>query len=200
VSVEPVVLSGTHVRLEPLELRHVGDLAEAGADPEVWRWMPFRPPAGEADMQAIVDTLLARAAAGVQVPFAQVETAGGRAVGMTTYMDISLADRRIEVGSTWLGRPWWRTAVNTEAKLLLLGHAFEGLGLNRVTLKTDHRNERSQAAIVRIGGVREGVLREHVVRPDGTLRDTVYFSILAREWRGVRERLAGRLGLPVPSG
>jgi RimJ/RimL family protein N-acetyltransferase len=193
VSVEPVVLAGRHVRLEPLEPRHAADLAAAGADPEVWRWMPFAPPRGEADMAAIVAELREREAAGEQVSFAQVEVASGRAVGMTTYLDIALADRRIEIGSTWIGRPWWRTAINTEAKLLLLGDAFGRLGLNRVALKTDHRNERSQAAISRIGGVREGVLRQHKVRPDGSLRDTVYFSILASEWPAVRERLLARL-------
>jgi N-acetyltransferase len=193
VSLDPVVLEGAHVRLEPLAPRHVADLAVTGADPEVWRWMPVAAPSGEAEMAAIVEGLLARAGAGVQAPFAQVEVASGRAVGATSYLDIALEEGRIEIGWTWIGRPWWRTAINTEAKLLLLGHAFEALGLNRVALKTDVRNERSQAAIERIGGVREGVLRAHMIRPDGSLRDTVYFSILAPEWPRVRERLSARL-------
>jgi RimJ/RimL family protein N-acetyltransferase len=192
IRLEPVVLEGDRVRLEPLAPRHVSDLAVAGADPEVWRWMPVAPPAGEAEMAAIVEGLLARAAAGVQAPFAQVEVATGRAVGATSYLDIALEDGRIEIGWTWLGRPWWRTPINTEAKRLLLGHAFDTLRLNRVALKTDIRNERSQAAIERIGGVREGVLRAHMIRPDGSLRDTVYFSILAPEWPRVRERLTAR--------
>jgi RimJ/RimL family protein N-acetyltransferase len=193
MSLDPVVLEGAHVRLEPLAPRHAADLAAAGADPEVWRWMPVAPPAGEAEMAAIADGLLARAAAGTQATFAQVDLSTGRAVGTTSYLDIALEDGRIEIGWTWIGRPWWRTAINSEAKLLLLGHAFDTLGLNRVALKTDIRNERSQAAIERIGGVREGILRAHMIRPDGSLRDTVYFSILAREWPRVRERLSARL-------
>jgi RimJ/RimL family protein N-acetyltransferase len=155
--------------------------------------MPVAPPASEADMRAVIDLLLERREAGAQLPFAQVELASGRAVGSTSYLDIAPADGRVEIGWTWLGRPWWRTPLNTEAKLLLLGHAFDTLHLNRVALKTDVRNERSQAAIERIGGVREGVLRAHMIRPDGSLRDTVYFSILASEWPAVRERLNRRL-------
>jgi RimJ/RimL family protein N-acetyltransferase len=190
---EPVVLEGAHVRLEPLQPRHAADLAEAGADPEVWRWMPVAAPVDEAQMRAVVGALVERAAAGVQFPFAQVEVATGRAVGATSYLDLALDEGRIEIGWTWLGRPWWRTAINTEAKLLLLGHAFDTLQLNRVALKTDVRNERSQAAIARIGGVREGVLRAHMIRPDGSLRDTVYFSILSPEWPEARRRLRTRL-------
>jgi RimJ/RimL family protein N-acetyltransferase len=193
MSFESLVLEGAHVRLEPLAPRHVADLAEAGADPEVWRWMPVAAPSGESEMAAIVDALRARAAAGAQFPFAQVDVATGRAVGATSYLDIALEEGRIEIGWTWIGRPWWRTAINSEAKLLLLSHAFDTLGLNRVALKTDIRNERSQAAIERIGGVREGVLRAHMIRPDGSLRDTVYFSILAPEWPRVRARLSARL-------
>ncbi|HEX4691664.1 MAG TPA: GNAT family protein [Solirubrobacteraceae bacterium] len=193
MSFESLVLEGAHVRLEPLAPGHVADLAEAGADPEVWRWMPVAAPSGESEMAAIVEALRARAAAGAQFPFAQVDVATGRAVGATSYLDIALEEGRIEIGWTWIGRPWWRTAINSEAKLLLLSHAFDTLGLNRVALKTDIRNERSQAAIERIGGVREGVLRAHMIRPDGSLRDTVYFSILAPEWPRVRARLSARL-------
>jgi N-acetyltransferase len=193
VSLDPVVLEGAHVRLEPLAPRHVADLAVAGADPEVWRWMPVAAPSGEAEMAAIVEGLLARAGAGVQAPFAQVEVASGRAVGATSYLDIALEEGRIEIGWTWIGRPWWRTAINTEAKLLLLGHAFEALGLNRVALKTDVRNERSQAAIERLGAKREGVLRHQYVRPDGTLRDSVMYSVIPEEWPAVRAFLRQRL-------
>jgi RimJ/RimL family protein N-acetyltransferase len=194
VRLEPLVLEGAHVRLEPLAPRHAAELAEAGADPEVWRWMPVAAPTGEPEMRALIAALLEHAAAGAQAPFAQIDRASGGAVGMTSYLDIALDDGRLEVGWTWIGRPWWRTAINTEAKLLLLGHAFDALGLNRVAFKTDARNERSQAAIARIGGVREGILRAHMVRPDGSLRDTVYFSILRPEWPQVRARLTARLG------
>ena len=117
----------------------------------------------------------------------------GRAVGITTYRDIDDAHRTLEVGGTWLGRPWWRTAINTEAKLLILGHAFDVLGANRVAIKTDIRNERSQAAIARLGAKREGVLRHQYVRRDGTLRDTVMYSVIPEEWPGVRANLLARL-------
>ena len=130
---------------------------------------------------------------GAAVRFAQVEVASGRAVGFTNYMDVSDAHRTVEVGGTWIGRPWWRTALNTEAKLLILGHAFEVLGANRVALKTDIRNVRSQEAIARLGAKREGVLRRQYVRKDGTLRDTVLFSVIPEEWRGIRSRLQARL-------
>ena len=123
---------------------------------------------------------------GVALPYAQLEAASGRAVGITTYRDVDERHRTLEVGGTWLGRPWWRTAINTEAKLLFLGHAFETLGANRVAIKTDIRNERSQAAIARLGAVREGVLRHQYVRRDGTLRDTVIYSIVPEEWPAVR--------------
>lgn len=127
------------------------------------------------------------------VPFAVVHRESGRAVGWTTYMDIDVADERLEIGSTWYGRAYWRTAVNTDTKLLLLTHAFEELGMGRVQLKTDHLNERSQAAIARLGARREGVLRRHRRRHDGSWRDTVYFSLLADEWPEARARLRARL-------
>jgi RimJ/RimL family protein N-acetyltransferase len=122
-----------------------------------------------------------------------VEQATGRAVGITTYRDIDERHRTLEVGGTWLGRPWWRTAINTEAKLLILGHAFEVLAANRVAIKTDIRNERSQAAIARLGAKREGVLRHQYIRPDGSLRDTVIYSVIPEEWPAVRAYLRERL-------
>ena len=129
----------------------------------------------------------------IAFPFAQVDVASGRAVGVTTYRDVDERNRTLEVGGTWIGRPWWRTAINSEAKLLFLGHAFETLGANRVAIKTDIRNERSQAAIARLGAVREGVLRHQYVRRDGSLRDTVMYSIVPEEWPAVRSNLRARL-------
>jgi RimJ/RimL family protein N-acetyltransferase len=129
----------------------------------------------------------------IALPFAQVDAASGRAVGITTFRDVDERHRTLEVGGTWLGRPWWRTAINTEAKLLFLGHAFEALAANRVAIKTDIRNERSQAAIARLGAVREGVLRHQYVRRDGSLRDTVIYSIVPAEWPSVKARLQARL-------
>ncbi|HWT92637.1 MAG TPA: GNAT family protein, partial [Solirubrobacteraceae bacterium] len=181
-------LAGAHVRLEPVAERHVPALLDAAADAEVWRWLPWPQPRDEVGMRALLETVRAMA-----IPFAQVEVAKGRAVGMTCFLDVQPRNRTIEVGGTWLGRPWWRTAINTEAKLLMLGHAFDALGANRVALKTDARNTRSQEAITRLGAQREGVLRRHMVRPDGSLRDTVMFSVIREEWPAVRDRLRARL-------
>jgi N-acetyltransferase len=184
------ILRGEHVRVEPLGRAYAADLAEAGADPEVWRWLPYGPPEDEAAMERIVEGLTGDA--GV-VPFVLVEPATGRAIGVSTYLDVAPEHRRLEIGHTWVGRPWWRTAVNTEAKLLLLGHAFDTLGALRVSLKTDHENLRSQAAIERLGAQREGVLRAHMVRGDGSRRDSVYYSVLREEWPAVRDGLRARL-------
>lgn len=190
----PVTLTGRHVRLEPLTPEHSGELFEAGGgDEEVWRWQGGPAPRTREELDGRLRALLEAAEHGVYVPFAVVHRDSGLAIGWTTYMDIHVADERLEIGWTWYGRAYWRTAVNTETKLLLLTHAFEDLGMGRVQLKTDHLNHRSQAAIERIGARREGVLRRHRRRPDGTWRDTVYFSILADEWPETSRRLAARL-------
>lgn len=186
--IEPVTLSGAHVVLEPVAERHLGDLLAAGQDDLVWAWLPWARPRSEAELAAMLE-----GEREVAFPFAQVEAAGGRAVGVTTYRDVDERHRTLEIGGTWIGRPWWRTAINTEAKLLFLGHAFETLGANRVAIKTDIRNERSQAAIARLGAVREGVLRHQYIRRDGSLRDTVLYSIVPEEWPAVKARLLARL-------
>jgi RimJ/RimL family protein N-acetyltransferase len=192
--VEPVTLAGVHVRLEPAGEEHLADLVAAGADPIVWAHMPWPQPRDRAAMRALLE--LERR---VAMPFAQVELASGRAVGITTYRDVDERNRTLEIGGTWLGRPWWRTAVNTEAKLLFLGHAFDVLRANRVAIKTDIRNERSQAAIARLGAKREGVVRHQMIRPDGSLRDTVLFSLIPEEWPAVREHLRARLAVHTVS-
>jgi len=186
--VGPVTLAGVHVRLEPAGEEHLADLVAAGADPIVWAHLPWPQPTTTAAMRELLD--LERC---VAIPFAQVEVATARAIGITTYRDVDERNRTLEVGGTWVGRPWWRSAINTEAKLLFLGHAFETLRAHRVAIKTDIRNDRSQAAIARLGAKREGVLRHQMIRPDGSLRDTVMFSIIAEEWPGVREHLRARL-------
>jgi len=196
----PAVLRGRHVRLELLEEAHVPDHTTAAQDEELWRWMPAPRPRDDQEMLALVQAARDEWSRGERLPFAIVALASGRAIGSTSYLDIAPAHRALEIGWTWLGRPWWRTACNTEAKLLLLRHAFEELGVNRVALRTDHRNDRSQSAIARIGGVREGSLRAHRLRPDGTFRDTVYFSILAGEWPEVERRLVERLAGDAPAG
>jgi RimJ/RimL family protein N-acetyltransferase len=186
--VEPVTLTGAHVVLEPAAERHLAGLLAAAQDDLVWTWLLWPRPRSEADVAAMLE-----GERRIALPFAQIESATGRAVGITTYRDVDEQHRTLEIGGTWLGRTWWRTALNTEAKLLLLRHAFETLGANRVALKTDIRNERSQAAIARLGAVREGVLRHQYIRPDGSLRDTVIYSIVPHEWPVIRARLEARL-------
>jgi RimJ/RimL family protein N-acetyltransferase len=194
MDIKPVTLSGHVVRLEPLSEAHVPDLATVGQDGSIWAYIPYPLVRSEADMRAWVLDLLARQATGTDLPFAVVHLETGRAIGASRYLDIQPANRAVEIGGTWYARAFQRTAVNTESKYLLLTHAFERLGCIRVQLKTDLRNERSQRAIERIGAVREGVLRHSMIMPDGHLRDSVYYSILAEEWAGVKGKLEGMLG------
>ena len=187
----PITLTGSHIRLEPLTRGHLPDLFAAGGnDDAVWQWQGGPTPRTEEELGEKLDKLLADDSF---VAFAVVLLATGRAVGWTTYLDISTADERLEIGWTWYGSAYWRSAVNTEAKLLLLTHAFEDLGMGRVQWKTDHLNQRSQNAIARLGAQREGVLRRHRLRPDGTFRDSVYFSMLKDEWPPAKQRLTERL-------
>lgn len=187
---ERVTLTGPHVRLEPIGERHRDHLLAAAAeDPVTFRYMGTDLSIGsEAWPGYLADALRPDF-----VTWATVLTSTGRAIGSSRFGDISPADGRLEIGWTWIAPSQQRTAANTEAKLLQLTYAFETLGATRVALKTDARNERSQRAIERIGGVREGVLRHHLRLPDGHLRDTVYYSILADEWPAARARLEERL-------
>ena len=185
----PVTLEGRVVRLEPIDERHAADLYEVGSDESIWRYMPRRPIASVEDARAMIAEMLAGQREGSQLPFATVDRASGRAIGSTRYLDIRREHRGLEIGWTWLGVAWQRTPANTECKLLLLEHAFESLGALRVQLKTDARNVKSQRAIERIGGVREGVLRAHMILPDGFVRDTVMYSVTTAEWPEVRKRL-----------
>jgi RimJ/RimL family protein N-acetyltransferase len=191
---QPITLAGRQVRLEPLTLRHVPELfAAVMMDPSVWQWLPVAPPASIAQMEAMVAADLDAQAKGAKVAFAQVEQATGRVVGGTTYLDIRRQDRGLEIGSTWIAKPWQRTGINTEAKYLLLRHAFEDLDAVRVQLKTDQRNLQSQAAIERLGAVREGILRKHMLVRDGFIRNTVLYSITSGEWPMVKVRLEAKL-------
>lgn len=185
-------LEGRHVVLEPLEESHLPGLAAAGSDPDLWRWTTQVVDTPEA-MALYVAAALVEREEGRSIPFAQVERATGRVVGSTRFGNLSPEHRRVEIGWTWIAAPWQRTAINTEAKRLLLGHAFDTLGCIRVELKTDARNERSRRAILRLGATEEGTLRHHMITGTGRIRDTVYFSILREEWPGVRERLDARL-------
>jgi RimJ/RimL family protein N-acetyltransferase len=190
----PVTLTGNHVRLVPLRMEHLGELfAAGGGDDEVWRWQGGPTPHTQDDLGLKLRALLEAAEKGDYIPFAVIHRATDQAVGWTTFMDVDAHNERLEIGWTWYGRAFWRTAVNTEAKLLLLTYAFEELGMGRVQWKTDHMNHRSQGAIARLGAQREGALRRHHQRPDGTWRDTVYFSMLAEEWPAAKASLNARL-------
>ena len=192
--VTPVTLTGKHVRIEPLSEAHVTALAAIGCDDRIWELMLYGWVRTEADMRRWVLDLLDRQAQGTDVPFVVVHRASGRVAGATRYMEIRPPHRGLEIGGTWYGLEFQRTVVNTEAKYLLLEHAFEALGAIRVQLKADLRNERSWRAIERLGAQREGVLRNHYIMPDGAIRDSVYYSILDREWPGVRKKLELILG------
>jgi RimJ/RimL family protein N-acetyltransferase len=190
--VNPVTLEGRHVRLEPLSLSHHAGLCDAGLDEELWRWIPRRVRT-PADMRAYIETALRAQAEGTALPFATIDAASGRVVGSTRYGNIDELNRRLEIGWSWIGRPWQRTAVNTEAKYLMLRHAFETLAAVRVELKTDSLNERSRRAILRLGAVEEGTFRKHMLTESGRIRHTVYYSIIDEEWPAVKARLEGLL-------
>ncbi len=191
--VEPVTLDGTHVRLEPLSLAHDTDLAKVGLDEDLVGLTQAYAPTPEG-LRTYIQTALTWQANGTAVPFAVISKAAGRAIGSTRYANIDKANRRLEIGWTWYGRAFQRTAVNTETKYLLLQHAFETLGCIRVEFKTDVLNERSRRALLRIGAKEEGVFRRHMILADGRVRDTVYFSIIDSEWPGVKAQLAQKLG------
>ena len=192
LQIQPVTLEGRHIRLEPLTLNHHDALCEIGLDDELWRWIPT-PVKSREDMLDYIRLALQWQSDGTALPFATVEQSTGRAVGSTRYMNIDKPNRHVEIGATWIGRAWQRTAVNTEAKYLMLRHAFETLGCFRVELKTDVLNQQSRNAILRIGASQEGIFRKHVLCADGRLRDSVYFSIIDSEWPGVKARLEEKL-------
>ncbi len=195
MQIEPVTLLGKRVRLEPLTIEHLSPLCEAGQDAEIWRW--FTAPLLTAeDMQRWIETALGNQSEGTALPFATIEQASGRAVGSTRFGNIDTANRRAEIGWTWLGLKWQRTPLNTEAKYLMLRHAFEVWGCIRVELKTDVLNERSRAAILRLGAKQEGILRKHMITATGRIRDSMYFSILDTEWPDVKARLEEKLARP----
>ena len=196
VNVHPATLelAGAIVRLEPLRRAHAADLLAAGADDGVWRYLAEWPRNLE-DMHGLIERAIEAERAGRELPFAVIEVASGRAIGSTRYEEILPKHRSLEIGWTWYGVPWQRTACNTQCKLMLLQHAFEALGAVRVQLKADIRNQRSLRAIERIGAVYEGTLRCNRILPDGHVRDSAYYSVIASEWPGVKERLQ-RLAQP----
>jgi len=197
MNIEPITLDGTFVRLEPLSMAHHAALCEVGLEPGIWRWTTtaVRTPG---DMRAYLEAALRAQVEGAALPFATIEKSSGRVVGSTRFGNIDRPNRRAEIGWTWIGLAWQRTPVNTEAKYLMLRHAFEAWGCIRVELKTDALNQRSRAAILRIGAKQEGILRHHMIVHDGRLRDSVYFGILDAEWPEVKAMLEAKLARPYP--
>jgi RimJ/RimL family protein N-acetyltransferase len=189
---QPITLAGPFVRLEPLTIDHVPALARVGLDPSIWNWIPTPLPDIDA-MRAYVKLALDEQRRGLALPFAIVDATTGEVIGSTRFANIDAPNRRLEIGWTWLAVSHQRSAANTNAKRLLLGHAFDALGAMRVELKTDALNEKSRNAILRIGATQEGIFRKHLITASGRVRDTVYFSILDTEWPDVRRRLDARL-------
>ncbi|MFN2513274.1 MAG: GNAT family N-acetyltransferase [Pyrinomonadaceae bacterium] len=187
-----VTLQGLHVRLEPLCSEHLDGLCEFGLDPELWRWTTTRLNTRE-DMTEWLEEALKSEQEGTARPFATISLESGLVIGSTRFGNIDLQNRHVEIGWTWVSIPWQRTAVNTEAKYLMLRHAFEVLGCIRVEFKTDSINERSQRALLRIGAKEEGSLRNHMIVHDGRYRHSVYFSVIDSEWLEVKSNLEAKL-------
>ncbi len=195
VKISQSTLQGSHIRLEPLSLDHLDGLCQVGLDPEIWRWAPV-PITTSEEMRNYVETALRWQAEGTTLPFATVLNETNQTVGSTRFANIDRENKHMEIGWTWIGRTWQRTAVNTEAKYLMLRHSFEDLGCIRVEFKTDSLNQQSRNAILRIGAKEEGIFRNHMITQDGRFRHSVYFSVIDSEWpdvqRGLEERLARR--------
>jgi len=190
--VTPVTLEGSRVRLEPLAERHLEELVQVALDDAIWRWITALP-MDEAGLRAWFDQTQANARAGMEVPFATIDTASGRAIGSTRFMSIAPEHRRLEIGWTWVGTTYQRTGANRAAKFVQLTHVFETLDAERVEFKTHARNEASRNALVGIGARFEGVLRHHTIMPDGSNRDSAFYSVLAVEWPAVKARLEASL-------
>jgi N-acetyltransferase len=192
--VSPLTLEGSTVRLEPIRREHAGLFWQAAKDAldEIFRWIPY-PMKTPEDFEYLVEKALGEQGRGESAVFATVELKSGRVIGSTRFMNIDRANRRVEIGSTWIAAAWQRSAVNTEAKYLMLRHAFEVWQCVRVELKTDALNQKSRKAILRIGAKEEGTLRKHLITWTGRVRDTVYFSILDTEWPEARAKLEARL-------
>jgi RimJ/RimL family protein N-acetyltransferase len=192
--VTPLTLEGSVIRLEPVRPDHVEAFWQAAKDSleDIFQWIPYRMKSFE-DFERVVEKALAEQKRGESVVFATVESKSGRVIGSTRFMNIDRVNRRVEIGSTWIAPAWQRTAVNTEAKYLMLRHAFDVWQCFRVELKTDALNRKSRNAILRIGAKEEGTLRRHVLTWTGRVRDSVYFSILDTEWPEVKSALEKKL-------
>ncbi len=198
LQIVPVTLAGRHVVLVPLAREHHGALCAAGLDEEIWRWSPAPVKTAE-DMRIYIEAALLEQAEEKSLPFATALQESGQIVGSTRFGNIDRQNRRLEIGWTWIGRPWQRTAVNTEAKYLMLAHAFETLGCLRVEFKTDFLNERSRRAILRLGAKEEGVFRNHMITSAGRVRHSVYYSITDTDWPSIKVGLQQKLGMAQPA-
>jgi len=196
MKVEPVVLEGEFVRLEPMRVDHLPALIKVGLDRSLWKWT-IADIKTDADMERYVRSALADQMLGTALPFVTVNTKSGKIVGSTRFGNIDTVNRRAEIGWTWINPEWQRTAINSEAKLLMLTHAFEEWKCIRVELKTDANNEKSRKAITRIGATEEGTLRNHMITESGRFRDSVYFSIIESEWESVKAKLASKLAVTI---
>ena len=193
--VEPLTLQGQFVRLEPLTVEHFDALWAVGQDHDLWQWTPYQINTPE-KMHTYIRAALDGQELGTALPFVTIEQATNQVVGSTRFGNIDAPNHRVEIGWTWLGKAWQRTRVNTEAKFLMLQHAFEVWQCIRVEFKTDALNTRSRAAIARLGAKEEGIFRHHMITESGRLRDTVYFSVIDDEWPDVKARLQTLLARP----
>ena len=189
---QPFILQGRYVQLEPLSRDHHSGLCEVGLGDELWRWIPYQV-SSPAQMMEYIETAILNREKGLEIPFATIDRASGRVVGSTRFMSIELKHRRLEIGATWVAPDWQRSAINTEAKYLMLSHAFGALDCHRVEFKTDVMNQKSRAAILRLGATQEGIFRNHIVTASGRIRDSIWFSIIGSEWPGVKAELERKL-------
>lgn len=194
MKIEPVILEGESVRLEPISMNHFDDLAKVAFDEDIWKWMLGKV-LNEKDLENYIREAAKGAKTGIYLAFATIEKSSGKAVGSTRFGSFAAEYRRVEIGWTWIGRDWQRTRINTQAKYLMLKHAFETWNCLRVYLQTDALNERSQKAILRLGAKKEGVMRKDKITDDGRVRDSIMFSILDEEWVEVKKNLEAKLSL-----
>ena len=192
MKIEPIILEGEYVRLEPLRIEHLENLCEVGFEEPIWRWTTMQVKT-KSDMQKYIETALDEQKCGISLPLVTIEKSSDKIVGSTRFGNIDRQNRRGEIGWTWINPNWQRRVINTEAKFLMLRHAFEVWKCIRVELKTDALNEKSRKAILRLGAKEEGILRQHLITDSGRFRDTVYFSIIDTEWKTVKANLLPKL-------
>ena len=187
-------MESEHLRLDVLTAERVPEIfAALGTDPDIYRWLPFTAPKSVDDLVPVLEGFIRDTDSGSRIAYAVILKSSGLAIGTTSFLDLNPIHNSLEIGSTFYAKEYWRSFVNTESKILLLAEAFDVRQVERVTLKTDSMNERSRAAILRLGATFEGILRHHMLRPDGSWRDSAYFSILKSEWPAVKENLQTKL-------